>query len=260
MVGAMLHRWLTASAVSRVVVVKPSPLAKELLGHPTSHVEWYSQVNQIPDGFSPDIIVIATRPKDIVSTLPSYCIYKNSLFLSVAAGKKIPQLEEILGTGFAILRSMPNVASEVGAGMTFMTANTNVTAEQKKQAESLLQAIGQTAWLDDESLFDLATAISGCGPGFMFALVESLAKVGSEAGLPMETAILLARQTVVGSGALLGESDQSAAELRAAIGNPGTMTAAGLSVFTSPTDGILPLLNRTIIASVDHAQKLAKAS
>lgn len=253
--SAMLRQWLEANAFSATHIVKPSPPNSDFLNK--AAISWSPTPNEIPTNYAPDIVILAIRPKDLGAVAPSYAKYRESLFLSLAAGKKLAQLEAFLSPSHSILRAMPNIASEVGTGMTFLTANTYVTTAQKRNGEQLLQAVGAVAWLEDETLFDVATALSGCGPGYVFAMVEALADAGEKLGLSTTLAMQLARQTIIGSGALLASTKTSASDLRKAISSLGTMTEAGLKQLLNDNQ-LADLMFKTMKAAVERAQELAQ--
>lgn len=253
--GAMIRHWLALDSFAHAHIVKPSPLDNTL--QKDERLSWSSAASEIPSTYKPDIIIFAVRPRDLETVAPAYAKYEQGLFLSLVAGKKLDQLTRLLSSSHAILRAMPNIASEVGASMTFLTSNTHVTTPQKETGERLLRAIGDVAWLENEKLFDVATALSGCGPGYIFALIESMATAGEKLGLSPDFAMKLARQTVIGSGALLAHTEESAVDLRKAIGNPGTMTEAGLKILLA--DDALPnTMVRTMSAAIARAQELAQ--
>ena len=129
-----------------------------------------------------------------------------------------------------VVRAMPNTPAAIGRGITVAVAAKNVSAAQRAIADALLRATGSVEWVDDESLMDAVTAVSGSGPAYVFLLAEELARAGVEAGLPAELATKLARETVAGSGELLHRSELASATLRQNVTSPGGTTAAALEV------------------------------
>ena len=120
----------------------------------------------------------------------------------------------------------------------------------------LLQAIGQVAWVEDETLLDPVTAVSGGGPAYVFLLAEVLEKAALEQGIPPDLARMLARQTVAGSGALLGASPEPAAELRRAVTSPGGTTERALAVLME-AEAWPALMGRAIAAATARSRELA---
>src|SRR5690606_33379295 len=116
--------------------------------------------------------------------------------------------ERVLGADTAIVRAMPNTPAAVGRGITVACASKAVTAAQRELCSRLLEGVGEVAWVEDESLLDPVTAVSGGGPAYVFLLIECLAQAGVAAGLPEDLAMRLARVTVSGSGELARQSPE----------------------------------------------------
>jgi pyrroline-5-carboxylate reductase len=119
-----------------------------------------------------------------------------------------------------------------------------------------LSATGAVEWVDDETLMDAVTAMSGSGPAYVFLLAEALAEAGAAAGLPPELAAKLARETVAGAGELLHRSALDAAILRENVTSPGGTTAAALAVLMAG-NGLVPLLKAAIAAATARSRELA---
>lgn len=255
--GAMLDGWLKAGIASSVAVIEPSGLPESLRGNPA--VVLASGADALPAGFAPDVVVLAVKPQVMDSVLPAYraLVRPGTVFLSVAAGKTIASFEAALGEGAAIVRSMPNTPAAIGRGMTVAVGNPVVTEAQKSLCDSLLRAVGDVAWVEDESLLDPVTAVSGSGPAYVFLMVEAMAKAGEAAGLPAELAMRLARATVAGAGELLHQSPTAAADLRKAVTSPNGTTQAALDVLMAG-DGMQPLFDRAVAAAANRSRELAK--
>ena len=251
--GALLHSIAAARLMSEIVVVEPTspPITAE-------GVTWKKSRDEIGAGFVPDVVLIAVKPQVIPALLPPYGIYKKSVFLSIAAGVTLVSLAKLLSNmDAAIVRSMPNWPASVGQGVTVAVANTHVTLAQRDLCDRLLRAVGTTAWADDEALLEGVTALSGSGPAYVFALCEAMAKAGETLGLSGEMAAQLARQTIIGSGALLAGSDQSAGDLRRAVTSPkGTTEAALAKLLASP--GLNELVQDAMAAAAQRAKELAQ--
>ena len=115
------------------------------------------------------------------------------------------------------------------------------------------------AWVEDESLLNAVTALSGSGPAYVFALCEAMAKAGESLGLSADLAARLARATVIGSGALLEQSSDTAEALRRAVTSPGGTTEAALKRLSAP-GGLQDLLLKAMQAAAERAQELASSS
>jgi len=122
----------------------------------------------------------------------------------------------------------------------------------------LLQAAGPAVWLDAESQIDAVTAVSGSGPAYVFHLVEALAAAGERQGLAPEIAMQLARQTVIGSAALLEADPAPAAQLRQNVTSPNGTTAAALAVLMGD-DGLTSLIDRAVEAARQRSEELGRS-
>lgn len=256
--GAMLRGWLSRGVSSgNVRVVEPFEEAAEALRSELS-VTVLSDASQIDAGFSPDIVVFAVKPQGMDDIVPAYAgfVAADTVFLSIAAGRTISYFENHLGGNAAVVRTMPNTPAAVGRGITAACPNAHVTDGQRVACQSLLEAVGEVVWVEDEALIDPVTAVSGSGPAYVFLLIECLSRAGEAQGLPPETAARLARATVAGSGELARQSDEPASVLRENVTSPGGTTAAALDVLMAE-DGLQPLLDRAIEAATRRSRELA---
>jgi len=206
----------------------------------------------------PAALVLAIKPQMLEPALAEIKphVGETTLILSILAGKTIADLEARFGQKIAIVRAMPNLPASIGHGVTGAIANPHVSEAQHEAADALLSAVGHVEWLADESLIDALTAISGCGPAYVFYLAECLAEAGAAAGLPAGLAARLARLTVEGSGRLLEQSALSPDELRRNVTSPGGVTAEALAVLMAD-DGLLPLMKKAVLAAKRRAGELA---
>ncbi len=227
---AMLQGWLAAELVRPecVYVVEPSAALRNLAG--ALGVRTYAAAAALEPGLSPRIVVLAVKPQAMTDVLPSYRPHvRGCVVISIAAGIPVSALEAGLGE-IAAIRAMPNTPAAIGKGSTVLFANDRTRPEQVEQATMLLSACGAVHHVEQESLIDAATAISGSGPAYVFHFIECLADAGQRLGLPPETALALARETVAGVGALAMSSDTPPDELRRQVTSPGGTTEAALAV------------------------------
>ncbi len=205
-----------------------------------------------------NIIVLAIKPQVMDEVLAKLTQRVTaSLYVSIAAGKTLKYLEDVLPDGQAIIRTMPNTPAMVGKGMTVACANQPVTTAQKIAVKNLFENVGQFEWVADENFMDAVTAVSGSGPAYVFLLIEELAKAGVEQGLPAELAMKLARQTVIGSAALAeSQKDVSAETLRKNVTSPGGTTEAALQILTDPR-GLSLLIKSAISAATKRSKELS---
>jgi len=204
-----------------------------------------------------DVIVLAVKPQimPLVLTDLKGRVRREQLLLSIAAGITIDTIHETLGAEQPVIRSMPNTPALVGRGITGVVAGDPCSAVQKDQATEILMAAGEVVWLEDESLMDAVTAISGTGPAYFFLLAEVLAATAREFGLPADVADRLASITCFGAGAMLAASPGDAEELRPRVTSPGGTTQAAMVVMD---DGhFRDLVFRAAKAARDRSRELA---
>ena len=208
-------------------------------------------------GLQPNVLVLAVKPQIIDEVLETLApvIGPNTLALSIAAGIDIARLSRGLGMG-RVVRTMPNTPAQIGKGITGAVAGPDVSAGDRDAASALLSAAGPVVWFDDERQLDVVTAISGSGPAYVFHLVEALAAAGKKMGLSDANAELLARQTVIGSAALLEADPAPPAVLRANVTSPNGTTAAGLAVLM---EGLTPLIEQTTEAARRRSEELGRS-
>jgi pyrroline-5-carboxylate reductase len=181
-----------------------------------------------------------------------------TVMISIAAGTDTMLLNQAWGETAAIVRVMPNTPGAIGKGISGLYAVPGVSAPDRAFAETLIAAIGQTVWLDRETLIDAVTAVSGSGPAYIFALVEALAKAGEAAGLPAATAARLARATVTGAGALLEADPRETSALIRDVATPGGTTEAALKVLQAP-EGLPAVMAKAVAAAKARAEELARS-
>jgi pyrroline-5-carboxylate reductase len=229
---AMLSGWLESGrlAAKDTVVVEPNAdLRKRAAALGVAAV---AAASGLGDDLAPRLVVIAVKPQLIRDVLPPYRRFANGKapFLSIAAGTRIALFEEILGAGTAIIRCMPNTPAAIGKGMMVVVSNAHVTSEAEEFVETLLETSGRVARIADEDGMDAVTAVSGSGPAYVFHFIECLTEAAKTAGLPAETAALLATQTVYGAACLAAESGEAPGRLREKVTSPNGTTAAALAV------------------------------
>jgi pyrroline-5-carboxylate reductase len=250
--GAMLTGWLAGGLdAKRAVVVEPHP-SDEIKALAAKGVRLNPK-----EAVTAETLVVAVKPQSFPEAGPLLkpFVGASTLVVSIMAGTKIAALESVCGG--MVVRAMPNTPAAIGRGITVAVPAKNVSAAQRATADALLRAVGSVEWVGDEKLIDAVTAVSGSGPAYVFLLAEELARAGVEAGLPVELATKLARETVAGSGELLHRSDLPAATLRQNVTSPGGTTAAALEVLMAK-DGLQPLMIRAIAAATKRSIELAK--
>jgi len=229
---AMLAGWLKSGklAPADVFVVEPNADLRQRAATLGCHVA--AEAGAIPADAVPSLVVIAVKPQVIRDVTAAYRRFGDgrTTFVSIAAGTPVATFEAILGARAPIVRCMPNTPAAIGKGMMVVFSNPLVSPETKARVADLLSASGEVATIDDEGLMDAVTAVSGSGPAYIFHFIEALTAAAEHAGLPGETARLLAMQTVYGAASLAAESREDPGVLRQQVTSPNGTTAAALSV------------------------------
>ena len=190
-----------------------------------------STATQVDDRvYEVDAIVLAVKPQQMrdvaAALLPHLC---GQLVLSIAAGIRAADLSRWLGGCNAVVRCMPNTPALIGQGITGMVATDGVSEAQREMAEAIMRSVGATVWLDDESLIDPVTAISGSGPAYVFYFIEAMQQAAQEMGLTAEQATQLAIATFTGAAQLAAQSGDPVSVLRERVTSKGGTTYAALT-------------------------------
>lgn len=250
---AMLKGWLDAGILQpdQVTVVEPTPALLERAA--SLGVNAVDDASKVEDDLAPRVILIAVKPQVMRDVLPAYARFAGtSTFVSVAAGIKVAFFEEHLGASAAIIRTIPNTPAAIGKGMIVTFRNAHVADDNAAFVDRLLETSGAVAAVDDESLIDVATAVSGSGPAYVFHFIEALTEAGVHEGLERKTAEILAMQTVFGAGALAASSEDTPTKLREQVTSPKGTTAAALDVLMGADR-----LKNLVIEAVSAAHKRA---
>jgi pyrroline-5-carboxylate reductase len=229
---AMLSGWLESAKLlpSEVLVVEPNGALRERaakLGAATA-----ASAADLPAQLAPTLVIFAVKPQVMREVVPDYraLAAKGATFLSIAAGIGISVFEDLLGASAPVVRCMPNTPAAIGKGMMVVFSNANVTGAAKDFVADLLSSSGAVTTIADEGLMDAVTAVSGSGPAYVFHFIEALTVAATQAGLPADTARLLAIQTVYGAASLAAQSGDDPGTLRQQVTSPNGTTAAALGV------------------------------
>ena len=244
--GALLERWLACGLdAGSVIVIDPDPRAVP----PGVRVV----ASPADAGAPPNIVLLAVKPQllETVAAQLADHLRDQPLVVSILAGTRTETLQRLLSP--SVVRAMPNLPVRIGQGTTVLYGGVNA---DRAVAEALMAAAGHAHWIDDESLFDAVTGVSGSGPAYLFRFIEALSAAGVAAGLPQAIAAELALDTVTGAAALAERREASPAELRVQVTSPNGTTAAGLSVLDG--EGTLTaLLTDTVAAAARRSKELA---
>jgi pyrroline-5-carboxylate reductase len=204
--------------------------------------------------------VLAIKPQTaapVLTALRAALLAHRPVLLSIVAGLRLVDLARLVSADFAVVRAMPNRGVLVGAGVTGLYAGASVTAAQRLLAEQIAAAAGRIVWLRAEAELDIVTALSGSGPAYFFLLAEQLAQAATALGLGHEVALLLATETLYGSG-ILAHADAGLAQQRAAVTSKGGTTEAALAALEA--GGFGALIERALKAGVARSAALAELS
>lgn len=205
-----------------------------------------------------DVVVLAVKPVHIpalCAEIKAAILQRRPLIISVAAGVTVALLEKWLGADTAIIRVMPNTPATVGSGATGLYAGRAAAPTQKDLAEMIFRTVGITLWMEEEDQLDVICAVSGCGPGYIFLIMESIAATAQQLGLPEAVARLLTAQTFLGSARLALESSLSLTELRRQVTSPKGATEQIVQKLEQ--GGIRDLLSAAIESAVQRCAQIA---
>lgn len=203
------------------------------------------------------VVVLSIKPQTLAAVLPQIRghLRRQDLLMSIIAGTPIKRLAD--GAAHAsVVRAMPNTPAQIGQGITVWTATTEVSQDHKKQAQSILGSLGQEIFMDDERYLNMATALSGTGPGYVFMVMEAMIDAGVHLGFSRHVATQLVFQTMRGSVEFAAQSEKHVAELRNQVTSPGGTTAAAL--YHLEKGGLRTVLSRGIWAAYQRAVALGQ--
>lgn len=255
--GALLRGWLAKGLPPERIVVQDPHLPADVAALASEHGVVAGE--QAAPLFTPSVIVIAVKPQVMEDALSGLAAVPAAglVILSIAAGRTIASIARRFPAGTAIVRSMPNTPAAIGRGITVACANSMASPLQRERCHSLLSAVGEVDWVEDEALMDAVTAVSGSGPAYVFLLAECLAEAGRAAGLDEALALRLARATVSGAGELIRQSDQDLATLRCNVTSPGGTTAAALERLMGEP-GLRDLMTEAVMAAARRSRELSQ--
>ncbi len=203
------------------------------------------------------IVVLSIKPQSVPIVAPEIRghLRRQDLLLSILAGMPIKKLAD--GTAHAaVVRAMPNTPAQIGEGISVWTATPEVSEEQKEQAQAILGSFGKEIFVDNEDYLDMATALSGSGPGYVFMMMEAMIDAGVHMGFSRRIAEELVFQTMAGSVAYAAQSQTHVAELRNQVTSPGGTTAAAL--YHMEKGGLRTVISRGIWAAYERSVALGK--
>ncbi|MDX3908491.1 MAG: pyrroline-5-carboxylate reductase [Sphingobium sp.] len=249
--GAMLSRWIACGLdPANVTVFRPSgkPAAPGVQVVSTPPLK-------LPAG---TVVMLAMKPQQIgqvAATFGSHVTPEVAL-ISILAGIKVDGLRHHFPSVSDVVRIMPNTPVAVGEGVCALYADESTSPECRAACTDLMRPLGLVEWIADEDAFNLVTALSGCGPAYLFRFIDALAGAAEELGLERSQAERLALATVGGAATLAGQSENSPGVLAEQVASPGGMTRKGMDVLDDG-DALKSLLRETLRAARNRGIELA---
>ena len=253
MAGAMFARWLDCGLPpERVTVVRPSGKAV---------AEGVTVLTQLDGPVAEGtLVLLGFKPQQLGAIAETVApLLKGAILFSILAGVPVAQLRDAFPQSGTILRCMPNLPVRIGKGVSILHAGSDASVAQRDQAEALCAPLGLVEWLDDEALFDAATALAGCGPAFVYRFIDALAAAGRDLGLGDAASARMALAMVEGAAISAAASDIPPDAMADAVASKGGMTREGLDVLDRP-DGLAFLIDQTLRAARDRGVALAALS
>ncbi len=204
-----------------------------------------------------DVVILSIKPQRLQKVLTGLegAIQKNALVLSIIAGATIQTIADGLKHP-AVVRAMPNTPAQIGEGITVWATSASVTPDQHDLARRILSALGQQVYVEEETYLDMATALSGTGPAYVFLFMEALIDAGVHMGFPRRIAEQLVMQTILGSVSYYDKHKTHPAQLRNQVTSPGGTTAQALYYLEKA--GFRTALSRAIWAAYERTLELGK--
>ncbi len=251
--GAMLRGWIADGVDPALITVVDPALPDAPAGVRVSAIAPAAEP-------APAFLLLSVKPQALDAIAPAIAplLGRETLLLSILAGVEIASLRARFAAPQHIIRVMPNLPATIGKGVTALYGNAN-DVNVRAQATALMQPLGMVEWISDETLFDAVTAVSGCGPAFVFRFIEAMAQAGAALGLPADQAMRLALGTVEGGALLAAQSAESVSILADRVASPGGSTREGLNVLDAE-DALMRLMRAALTASAQRNAEMAAAA
>ena len=205
-----------------------------------------------------DVLIACVKPEDlreVCRNIAEPLQARAAVFVSVAAGATLEILAKWTSRTLPTVRCMPNTPVAVGCGMTVLCANASVSRTQRETVEYIFASVGEVAWIENEAVMDLVTALSGSGPAYFFRVIESLAQAATALGMDAAMANKLAVQTALGAATLAQHSENDVATLRAAVTSKGGTTERALAALDQ--NGVDQMFERALSAAAARSREIS---
>ncbi len=204
-----------------------------------------------------DFIFLAVKPNILPSVAEEIrgALKASAIIVSMAAGVSLCSLREMLGDGKKIIRIMPNTPASLGAGVILYVNEKNVTSDEEESFVGIMKGAGLIDKID-EKLIDAASAVSGCGPAFVYMFIEALADGAVQCGLPRDKALLYASETLRGAAKMVTETGKHPELLKDEVCSPGGSTIEGVHALE---DGAFrATVSEAVISAYEKTKLLGK--
>ncbi|MFO7918661.1 MAG: pyrroline-5-carboxylate reductase [Anaerolineae bacterium] len=254
MAEAFIRGLLARDLVSVEALTASDPLEarREYLSRELGIATETSNADAVADA---DIVVLAVKPQVLDKVLSGLeeQVARETLVLSIVAGAPIAPIRQALDIT-SVVRIMPNTPGQVGEGISVWTATPETSEAQREQAQAVVSALGKEIHVENEDYLDMATALSGSGPAYVFLFIEALIDAGVQMGFSRDIARALALQTVRGAAIYAQETDEHVAVLRNMVTSPGGTTAEALYRFEK--GGLRAMVSEAVLAAYQKAKDL----
>jgi pyrroline-5-carboxylate reductase len=267
LIGGLIE---SKASINNLHVIEPFAAAQEKLqsrfnaDSRNNGIEFTIDSRDCPEAFLKDTsnnwVILAVKPQQMREACEQAServrkVLSQANLLSIAAGISIESLSRWCDNT-RVVRAMPNTPALVGMGVTGLYAHDSVGQAARSQAETLMNAVGQSLWISNEALMDSVTALSGSGPAYVFRFIEALTQAGQELGLGESQSQQLAIETIKGAVALLESSGEGPARLREKVTSKGGTTAAALASLDQ--DQFMAVMVRALKAARDRGAEMSQ--
>lgn len=245
-------------AAKNIIVANPSPEKRVMLANEFG-------VQQTNDNIEAaqfaDIIVLSVKPHficNVCQQLSSALDITNKLFVSVAAGTTVAQIQQALNKQVSLVRVMPNTPAQLGLGMSGLFASQEVNDEQKAASDKLMSAVGKVIWLETEDKINDIIAIAGSAPAYFFLFMEAMEKKAQALGFNAQESRMLVQQTALGAAQMVEHNTAAISTLRENVTSKGGTTFAALEQFRK--DDLDKIVSNAMNAAITRAEEMAKGN
>ncbi len=253
--GSVVAKNLLEQKIGQISAIKRSDQNK------ISGVKYFKSSANLPKNYQADLVFLAIKPQDSTEILKEFSraeiFHKNTIFISILAGKKIVFFEKIFGSKAKIIRSMPNMPIEDSQGIFTFFVNKNITALEAKKLHKIFAKFGAAFELKDEKLFAPATAIFGSGPAYIFLLQEIFSEIATKYKISKNVADDLVGKLFLGSALMACNSDLSFSDLRESVTSKGGTTEEALKVLKNKSS-LKNLFSDAISAATKKSNELSE--